>query len=85
MRLLIIAGGSHPYEESTPVLERFLKNGAHEVNIEWDTKVLSDDTEMSIYDALVFNTLRDKDTALNHAEKTGMKNFIKKGKKRHKS
>lgn len=80
MRLLIIAGGSHPYEESTPVLERFLKNGAHEVNIEWDTKVLSDDNEMSKYDALVFNTLRDKDTALNHAEKTGMKNFIKQGK-----
>ena len=80
MKLLTIAGGSHPYEESTPVLERFLKGAGHDVTVSWDADVLSDAREMGQYDALVFNTMRVNETALNEAEQAGMKEFIRGGK-----
>ena len=80
MKLLIISGGSHPYEESTPVLERFLKGAGHEVTVNWDADVLSDAREMGQYDALVFNTLRVNETALNKGYQDGMKEFIRGGK-----
>ena len=35
---------------------------------------------MSEYDALVFNTLRANETALNEDEQAGMKEFIRSGK-----
>ena len=31
MKLLVISGGRHPYEESTPVLNDFLQAAGHEV------------------------------------------------------
>jgi len=80
MKLLTISGGSHPYEESTPVLERFLKAAGHDVTVNWDADVLSDAGEMGQYDALVFNTLRTGDIALNESEQKGMKEFISSGK-----
>ena len=33
MNLLVISGGRHPYEESTPILESFLKGAGHEVTV----------------------------------------------------
>ncbi len=33
MKLLVISGGRHPYEESTPVLERFLLEAGHEATV----------------------------------------------------
>ena len=80
MNLLTISGGSHPYEESTPILERFLKAAGHDVTVNWDADVLSDAGEMGQYDALVFNTLRTGDVALNESEQKGMKEFISSGK-----
>ena len=80
MKLLTISGGSHPYEESTPILERFLKGAGHDVAVNWDADVLSDAKEMGQYDALVFNTLRANETALNEAEQAGMKEFVRGGK-----
>ena len=46
----------------------------------WDADVLSDATEMGQYDALVFNTLRANETALNKGYQDGMKEFIRGGK-----
>ena len=59
MNLLVISGGRHPYEESTPVLESFLKGAGHDVTITEDASVLTDGGAMSGYDALVFNTRRE--------------------------
>ena len=80
MNLLVISGGRHPYEESTPVLERFLKDAGHEATVTEDASVLSDAAGTSGYDALVFNTLRAGDNHMTKAEQTGMTNFIKNGK-----
>jgi type 1 glutamine amidotransferase len=80
MNLLVVSGGRHPYEESTPVLERFLREAGHEITVNWDSGVLKDARELGRYDALVFNTLRSNETALNKDEQTGMKEFIWGGK-----
>ena len=80
MKLLVISGGRHPYEESTPVLERFLKGAGHDVTVDGDADVLADAGKMGQYDALVFNTLRANDIALNEGEQAGMKEFISGGK-----
>ncbi len=80
MKLLTISGGNHPYEESSPILERFLKEAGHDVTVKWEAGVLSDAGEMSQYDALVFNTMRVNETALNEDEQTGFKEFIQGGK-----
>ena len=80
MNLLVISGGRHPYEESTPVLEEFLKAAGHEVTVTEDASVLGDAHGMSGYDTLVFNTLREGDTTLTKSEQIGMKDFIGAGK-----
>ena len=33
MELLVLSGGRHPYEESTPILESFLKGTGHDVTV----------------------------------------------------
>ncbi len=80
MKLLVISGGRHPYEESTPVLERFLKAAGHDLTISEDASVLADAGKMSQYDALVFNTQRAGDNGMTKAEQAGMTDFIKNGK-----
>ena len=85
MKLLVISGGRHPYEESTPVLEDFLKSAGHDVTITDDASVLGKPADMNGYDALVFNTLRVNSPnfehmALSENEQHGMKEFISSGK-----
>ncbi len=85
MKLLVLSGGRHPYEESTPVLEGFLKGAGHDITILEDASVLADVSKMSAYDALVFNTRRENvpdfgDWELAAPEKDGLKNYIKSGK-----
>jgi type 1 glutamine amidotransferase len=80
MNLLVITGGMHPYEESTPILEEFLKGAGHKVTVTEDASVLADTGRMGEYDALVFNTRRVRDKAMTKAEQAGMTNFIKNGK-----
>lgn len=80
MKLLTISGGGHPYEESTPVLERFLRDAGHDLTVDWEADVLGDVGEMDRYDALVFNTLRTKETTLTVPQRAGMKDFIRNGK-----
>ena len=85
MKLLVMSGGRHPYEESTPVLEGFLKGAGHEVTITEDASILADATGMNAYDALVFNTRRENvpdfgDWELQTSEKEGLKSYINSGK-----
>ena len=80
MKLLVITGGRHPYEESTPVLEGFLKGAGHDVTVTEDPGVLSDGPRVKAYDALVFNTLREGELGLDAGQKAGMKEYIKSGK-----
>lgn len=80
MNLLVISGGRHPYEESTPVLEKLLTDAGHSVNITEDASILADAASLSGYDALVFNTMRAGDDAMTRAEQAGMTQFIQSGK-----
>ena len=80
MNLLVISGGQHPYEESTPVLTRFLIQAGHTVTVTEDPTILADSGRMSGFDALVFNTLRAGDATLAEGEQAGMRNFIRSGK-----
>ena len=65
MNLLVISGGSHPYEESTPILEKFLVDAGHSVKVSWESGILASEDEMNKFDILLFNTMRVKDLALN--------------------
>ncbi len=80
MNILVISGGRHPYEETTPILESFLKDAGHEVTVTEDAGVLADVARMGTYDVLAFNTLRAGDNAMTKSEQTGMSDFIKGGK-----
>lgn len=85
MKLLVISGGRHPYAESTPVLETFLKAAGHQVTVTEDPSVLADSAAMRGYDQLVFNTRRENiadfgDLALPEKERRGMASFIRGGK-----
>lgn len=80
MNLLVISGGRHPYEESTPVLEKFLVDAGHSVIVTEDASVLADAAALGGYDALVFNTMRAGDDAMTRAEQAGMTQFIQSGK-----
>ena len=85
MNLLVVSGGHHPYHETTPILEGFLKAAGHEVTVTEDSSILASDS-MSSYDCLVFNTLRAGDFAvaeglvLTKDERAGMTRFIEGGK-----
>jgi len=85
MKLLVMSGGRHPYEESTPILEGFLEGAGHDVTIMEDASILADAEGMNTYDALVFNTRRENlpdfgDWELAASEKEGLKSYIRGGK-----
>ena len=80
MKLLVISGGRHPYEESTPILERFLTEAGHDATVTEDASVLADANAMAGYDALVFNTLREGDLVLSAGEQEGLKGYVGGGK-----
>ena len=74
-----MSGGAHPYEESTPIVETLLKEAGHDVILRDDAEALTDNTLQSA-DALVFNTRREGDLALNVEQQNGLKNYISSGK-----
>ena len=59
MKLLVLSGGRHPYDESTPVLDQFLQDAGHDVTVTEDASILSDANMMSSFDSVVFNTRRE--------------------------
>jgi hypothetical protein len=85
MNLLVISGGRHPYAESTPILESFLKGAGHDVTVTEDASVLADRSRMNGFDVLVFNTRRENvndfgDWSLAKDQQEGMRQFINSGK-----
>jgi type 1 glutamine amidotransferase len=85
MKLLVLSGGRHPYHESTPVLDGFLRAAGHQVTVTEDASVLTQAAAMGEYDALVFNTRRENiadfgDWTLSQAEQEGLQNYIHSGK-----
>ncbi len=59
-RLLLITGGNHPYDETTPVLTDFLIAAGHQVKVSESAHEL--EQSPSEYDAIVLNTLRQPAT-----------------------
>ena len=43
MNLLLITGGNHPYEESTPVLQEFLEEAGHSITLSESASELASD------------------------------------------
>ena len=79
MKLLVLSGGRHPYHETTPILDDFLKDAGHEVHVTEDAGVLTSDS-VDEYDVLVFNTRREEEMTLAENEQVAMTRFIGSGK-----
>ena len=78
MNLLLMSGGRHPYEESTPVLKGFLEAVGHAVTVREDAEALTDGT-LNRSDVLIFNTLREGDMALDAEQQNALKGYISSG------
>ena len=76
MNLLLITGGKHPYEESTPVLQAFLEEAGHSTTVSESANELSGD--LSAFDAIVLNTLRQEatDNDLNNSQREGFEGYV---------
>lgn len=79
MNLLVLSGGRHPYEESTPILRDFLQGDGHEVQTTEDPSVLTTDA-MQDFDALVFNTRREQEITLSDDQQVALTQFVGGGK-----
>jgi type 1 glutamine amidotransferase len=79
MNLLLITGGKHPYEESTPVLQAFLEEAGHTATVSESADELAGD--LSSFDAIVLNTLRQEttDNDLNDAQRSGFESYVSGG------
>ena len=75
-KLLLITGGSHPYDETTPVMNEFLAEAGHDVNVSESAEEL--ECDLSGYDAIVLNTLRQPatDNDLSEAQRNGLMGYV---------
>jgi len=79
MNLLVLSGGDHPYDETTPVLEEFLRGAGHDVQVTDDASTLVSEG-LEDRQAVVFNTRRVDKLTLAEAERTALSDFIGGGK-----
>ena len=79
MNLLLITGGKHPYEESTPVLQALLEQAEHKVTISESAEELS--TDLSQFNVIVLNTLRqdETDNEFNESQRAGFDKYVQNG------
>jgi type 1 glutamine amidotransferase len=75
MKVLVLSGGQHPYQETTPILESFLQAAGHEVSVTEDASALTSKA-MPDYNVLVFNTRREKELSLTRDQQAGLTQFI---------
>ena len=75
-KLLLLTGGRHPYEETTPVITEFLNDAGHDVDVSECASELSGD--LSSYDAIVMNTLRQELTEndLDEEQRDGLMGYV---------
>ena len=62
MNLLLITGGSHPYDETTPVLKETMEAAGHSVTLSESSEELAGD--LSGFDAIVLNTWRRSESGI---------------------
>ena len=79
MNLLVLSGGDHPYDETTPVLEELLRGAGHDVQVTDDASTLVSEG-LEDRQAVVFNTRRVDERTLAEAERTALSDFIGGGK-----
>ena len=79
MKILLLSGGNHPYDQSTPVLEGFLAGAGHDVIVREDAESLTDGT-LNASDVLIFNTLRVGDSLLDKGQQSALESYIAHGK-----
>ncbi len=79
MNLLLVTGGKHPYEESTPVLQAFIEEAGHTTTVSESAAELAGD--LSGFDAIVLNTLRQEVTGndFDDAQRSGFENYVASG------
>ena len=79
MNLLLVTGGKHPYEESTPVLQEFLEEAGHSITLSESADELAGD--LSGFDAIVLNTWRKPETEndWSDAERSGFNSYVSGG------
>tara|TARA_Y100000590_G_C15748045_1_gene1023025 strand:- start:9236 stop:9865 length:630 start_codon:yes stop_codon:yes gene_type:complete len=80
MKILIISGGNHPYNETTPILENLLVENGHDAVISESANELKN--KNFEFDLIIMNTLRQNDTNNDFSEeqKNNFKNIIYNGK-----
>jgi type 1 glutamine amidotransferase len=76
MNLLLITGGKHPYEESTPVLQAFLEEAGHSITLSESAYELAGD--LAQFDAIVLNTLRQEasNNDFNEVQRSGFEGYV---------
>ncbi len=74
--LLLLTGGRHPYEETTPVMTEFLGEAGHDVTVSESAEELTGN--LSSYDAIVLNTLRQEmtDNDLTEPQRDGLMGYV---------
>ena len=79
MNLLLVTGGKHPYEESTPVMTEFLQEAGHSVTVSESAEEFGG--TLDGFDAVVLNTLRQPatDNDLSDAQRGGFKSYVENG------
>ncbi len=79
MKLLLLTGGKHPYEETTPVMTEFLQGAGHDVTVSESASELGSD--LSGFDAIVLNTLRQPATEneLGDDQRGGLRSYVENG------
>ena len=75
MDVLVLSGGRHPYEETTPILADFLQAAGHQVQVTENSSVLISE-RLRGYDAVVFNTRREAELSLTREEQVELTRFI---------
>ncbi len=80
LKLLLITGGSHPYEETTPILAAFLEAAGHSVTVSESAAELATDAVKS-FDSIVLNTRRrpDDNNDFSVPQRDGLKSFVNSG------
>ena len=80
MKLLLITGGRHPYEETTPILNAFLTDAGHDVTVSESSEELASPT-VGTFDAIVLNTWRaaESDNDFTPGQREGLRSSIDEG------
>lgn len=78
MNILVVSGGDHPYQETTPLLLGFLGEAGHKVTMTEDSSELTSPT-LETYDVIIFNTRREGELTLSRDEQLFLSLFVGKG------